>query len=338
MSLRLELEDKPKVVLKCNVFKEYDQLSLDNHKSRFHVFDITFTNRSKTFFWDYALKLPLKREIKYMPVEIHITSEVSHDQIIVLPQGMAQNIIDYLTGAITFRNMNCFLFAAGVTIRPWMNKKEILYKGKGKHSESDADLDVFKPVDVIDDKKVVHHCAVYIGNGFFLDKMGHTPFMSLRTREQLLDQYKGTHIVGYEVSVECDSCRRKENKVLVMQVCSGCKVTMYCGRECQKKHWKVHKLACKTLSSGEVKKYVKDIENRQGIVDELNEKGQKVGREEIEEMFKVSDSKTTLTISNKQPELHQVRHGIPFEMETDFYAKKTKKKTKVGKNGKPLNN
>ena len=28
--------------------------------------------------------------------------------------------------------------------------------------------------------------------------------------------------------------------------CTGCKKTMYCGKKCQKKDWKEHKLICKS--------------------------------------------------------------------------------------------
>ena len=34
--------------------------------------------------------------------------------------------------------------------------------------------------------------------------------------------------------------------------CGGCGLVYYCSRECQKKHWKVHKKECKTKSTESV--------------------------------------------------------------------------------------
>ncbi|WIA08126.1 hypothetical protein OEZ85_007584 [Tetradesmus obliquus] len=32
-------------------------------------------------------------------------------------------------------------------------------------------------------------------------------------------------------------------------ICSGCKVARYCGKDCQVQHWKQHKAACKRLQA-----------------------------------------------------------------------------------------
>lgn len=40
------------------------------------------------------------------------------------------------------------------------------------------------------------------------------------------------------------SCMSTEN----LQACSRCKVVLYCSRECQKRHWKEHKLVCAKLA------------------------------------------------------------------------------------------
>ena len=40
----------------------------------------------------------------------------------------------------------------------------------------------------------------------------------------------------------CPACAR-----VAKTKCTGCKKVFYCGRECQKKHWKQHKFDCKSL-------------------------------------------------------------------------------------------
>lgn len=51
---------------------------------------------------------------------------------------------------------------------------------------------------------------------------------------------------------ECGLCKKKERSCGEFMNCSRCKKVVYCGRECQKKHWKVHKSECKAASaSGE---------------------------------------------------------------------------------------
>eukprot|EP00594_Rhizosolenia_setigera_P004347 CAMPEP_0178942930 /NCGR_PEP_ID=MMETSP0789-20121207/2283_1 /TAXON_ID=3005 /ORGANISM="Rhizosolenia setigera, Strain CCMP 1694" /LENGTH=473 /DNA_ID=CAMNT_0020622425 /DNA_START=63 /DNA_END=1484 /DNA_ORIENTATION=- len=40
-------------------------------------------------------------------------------------------------------------------------------------------------------------------------------------------------------------CMKTEN----LQACSRCKVVLYCSRECQKRHWKEHKLVCAKLAA-----------------------------------------------------------------------------------------
>ena len=41
------------------------------------------------------------------------------------------------------------------------------------------------------------------------------------------------------MSNTCGNCSSKASKV-----CSKCKIVYYCNRECQKAHWKTHKLEC----------------------------------------------------------------------------------------------
>ncbi len=48
---------------------------------------------------------------------------------------------------------------------------------------------------------------------------------------------------------ECGLCEKKETSCGEFMNCSRCKKVAYCGRECQKKHWKVHKRECKAASA-----------------------------------------------------------------------------------------
>lgn len=48
--------------------------------------------------------------------------------------------------------------------------------------------------------------------------------------------------LGDDDAGTCPVCKKvAENK------CTGCKKVFYCTRECQKKHWKMHKTECKSL-------------------------------------------------------------------------------------------
>ena len=47
----------------------------------------------------------------------------------------------------------------------------------------------------------------------------------------------------------CAKCGAKEAAMAQFKKCTMCKVTFYCGRECQKAHWKVHKKTCASLCS-----------------------------------------------------------------------------------------
>ncbi|KAI0078615.1 hypothetical protein K474DRAFT_1660225 [Panus rudis PR-1116 ss-1] len=44
---------------------------------------------------------------------------------------------------------------------------------------------------------------------------------------------------------QCQKCWKRRSATVKLQVCSQCKITAYCSRECQKADWKFHKTACK---------------------------------------------------------------------------------------------
>ncbi|KIJ45651.1 hypothetical protein M422DRAFT_59805 [Sphaerobolus stellatus SS14] len=47
---------------------------------------------------------------------------------------------------------------------------------------------------------------------------------------------------GYRV---CDNCGVEESSQNQLKLCSRCKVTQYCGRDCQKSHWRAHEPVCR---------------------------------------------------------------------------------------------
>eukprot|EP00942_MAST-04A_sp_MAST-4A-sp1_P014387 g14387.t1 len=49
----------------------------------------------------------------------------------------------------------------------------------------------------------------------------------------------------------CSYCGERKKK---LQQCTACKEARYCGRECQKKHWKNHKVRCKKIQKAKQKR------------------------------------------------------------------------------------
>jgi splicing suppressor protein 51 len=49
----------------------------------------------------------------------------------------------------------------------------------------------------------------------------------------------------------CEYCDKTAANAVVerLQQCAGCKLTLYCSKECQKADWKTHKKECRTLAS-----------------------------------------------------------------------------------------
>jgi hypothetical protein len=48
---------------------------------------------------------------------------------------------------------------------------------------------------------------------------------------------------------ECARCQSSEKARGDYSLCGGCKKLHYCGAECQRTHWREHKVACKQASA-----------------------------------------------------------------------------------------
>ena len=53
--------------------------------------------------------------------------------------------------------------------------------------------------------------------------------------------------------VTCDYCDAKQKGATKLKKCAKCRVAQYCSKECQTKHWKLHKKHCQTLTAAKAK-------------------------------------------------------------------------------------
>jgi hypothetical protein len=68
----------------------------------------------------------------------------------------------------------------------------------------------------------------------------------------------GITISDFKMSEEsCTQCG-KSGQDTTLQRCTSCKVTVYCGRQCQLEHWKKHKTHCKGM--GKLREWVNALE------------------------------------------------------------------------------
>lgn len=60
--------------------------------------------------------------------------------------------------------------------------------------------------------------------------------------------------MDFQTEIKCGFCGKYKKDI---KKCSRCKLILYCNQECQKNHWKEHKIVCKRL---EIKKELKNRE------------------------------------------------------------------------------
>jgi hypothetical protein len=217
----------------------------------FHLFQISYCDFS--VLWDIDLRVPLDVKIPpETPVCIKIRGECNE---ILLPRNIAENIVKILTIPTDFVGMDSKLFVSGLLICEWMGKKECRFKSS---DIPEFVMDAFTPLSIVEDDCVCHS-AIYLGRGLYIDKIGAFPMPSIRNREELMHAFPRGKIVPMTSTIECDHCKRKETPDHVMKWCKSCHVVMYCNRECQKAHWKIHKNDCAVLGpegKRERKKYI----------------------------------------------------------------------------------
>ncbi len=60
----------------------------------------------------------------------------------------------------------------------------------------------------------------------------------------------GTAEEAAAVCAACSASSTPDGKPLALRLCSACKNVRYCGAQCQRKHWKVHKQRCAGITNG----------------------------------------------------------------------------------------
>ena len=69
---------------------------------------------------------------------------------------------------------------------------------------------------------------------------------SLKPSDKVLESTPAVFVLSNNVrGLSCDLCFAKREE---LQRCSKCKFARYCGRECQKKAWKEHKIECERIT------------------------------------------------------------------------------------------
>ncbi|KAJ7770689.1 hypothetical protein B0H16DRAFT_1685922 [Mycena metata] len=72
------------------------------------------------------------------------------------------------------------------------------------------------------------------------------PILDLLGGEKWLETRKQTTKADQRIAKACRTCGAREPLVTLLR-CNNCKYIYYCSRECQKSHWKHHKVECREL-------------------------------------------------------------------------------------------
>ncbi len=88
------------------------------------------------------------------------------------------------------------------------------------------------------------HSAFHISDGLFLWKGGVSARYTVTTLEQMAQIYTFDALYVINLESNCDGCKKSFSPD-ALKSCSSCHQATYCGRECQKKHWPLHKQRCK---------------------------------------------------------------------------------------------
>jgi hypothetical protein len=59
--------------------------------------------------------------------------------------------------------------------------------------------------------------------------------------------FRTSEKIKHDMSDQCAKCGKAQSLVGRLKKCQVCQKTYYCGKECQRSHWKEHKKVCKTL-------------------------------------------------------------------------------------------
>ena len=87
-------------------------------------------------------------------------------------------------------------------------------------------------------------CGVCLGFGFSQDNQVILP---IQHKEDCTMNKETKRCVRHAIkNIKCSSCEAYGGKDGKLMKCSGCQKAFYCSTECQKSHWKKHKLQCRS--------------------------------------------------------------------------------------------
>jgi hypothetical protein len=66
-----------------------------------------------------------------------------------------------------------------------------------------------------------------------------------KTCDQMIKFLKNENNKSENTIKKCGNCNKEGSELAPLKLCSICKKTFYCSKECQSSSWKNHKLFCK---------------------------------------------------------------------------------------------